>query len=661
LYQGTGEKMNTKMLVSRLVVSLVLGVTFLIQPLQSGRASKQSLDSNLAQTYQSVIIQPTANLVTSEDGLSDTFSISLSSQPLSPVKVSFSSSNTNEGLVSPSEVTLNKGNWNKPQTVTVTGVDDAVIDGPVEYSIITGPAASSDPSYNNLDPLDVQVTNLDNDTILANDDSDVTDEDTPVTTNVLANDVYIASSVTLTILVNPSHGSVQITVDNHVTYSPDPDFNGLDSYEYQICSSPGDCSSAIVTISILAVNDPPAPVDDIAVTESGVPILIPVLSNDSDLDGDALQLQGFDSTSLYGGTIARDDNQTPDDLSDDRLIYTSASTFAGDDLFKYWVNDGNLTVDANVDITVNATPQMLVANDDSYSLPRNTTLSIDVINGVLQNDSLVTGSTLTCTLVSGVSYGVLTLNLDGSFTYTPDTDYVGEDSFVYQTEISGIVSNPANVILSVTNGRPVANDDYYTTEPEQALQVNPPGVLANDSDPENEPLAIVLEKPPDYGTLNIQQDGSFYYQPEPGFSGIATFTYYVDDGEKTSKSAQVQIDVADRVIPTLQWVAPVTSEERYDIDGGLVRLEAEANDNIAVAAVHFFRWDPELEQYVDIATVTQSPYEYYIDSWVLSPAWNQIFARAYDSYGNGSIREFIWIYKVVSYTHRLYLPVIHTQ
>jgi hypothetical protein len=653
--------MNTKMLVSRLVVSMVLGVTFLIQPLRPGRASNLSLDSNLAQTYQSVIIQPTANLVTSEDGLSDTFSISLSSQPLSPVKVSFSSSNTNEGLVSPNEVTLNKGNWNKPQTVTVTGVDDAVIDGPVVYSIITGPAVSSDPGYNNLDPLDVQVTNLDNDTILANDDSDVTNEDTPVTTNVLANDVFIATSVTLAIQVNPSYGSIQITVDNQIAYSPDLDFNGLDSYEYQICSSPAPCSSATVTISILAVNDPPEPVDDSAVTETGAPVLIPVLSNDSDLDGDVLQLQGFDSTSLYGGTIVRDDNQTPGDLSDDRLIYTSASTFAGDDLFKYWVNDGNLTVDANVDITVNATPQMLVANDDSYSLPRNTTLSIDSTNGVLQNDSLVAGTDLTCTLVSGVSNGVLALNLDGSFTYTPNTDYVGEDSFVYQTGIDGLVSNPANVILSVTNGRPVANDDYYTTEPEQALQVDPPGVLANDSDPENETLAIVLEKPPDYGTLNIKQDGSFSYQPEPGFSGIATFTYYVDDGEKTSKSAQVQIDVADRVIPTVQWIAPVGSEERYDVNGGLVRLEAEADDNIAVAAVHFFRWDPGLEQYVDIATVAQSPYEYYIDTWFLSPAWNQIFVRAYDSYGNGSLREFIWIYKVVSYNHRFYLPVIHTQ
>jgi hypothetical protein len=653
--------MNTKMLVSRLVVSMVLGVTFLIQPLQSGSASKQSLDSNLAQTYQSVIIQPTADLVTSEDGLSDTFSISLSSKPLSPVKVSFSSSNTNEGLVSPSEVTLNKGNWNKPQTVTVTGVDDAVIDGPVVYSIITDPAVSSDPGYNNLDPLDVQVTNLDNDTILARDDSDVTNEDTPVTTNVLANDIFIATSVTLAIQVNPSHGSVQITLDNQIAYSPDPDFNGLDSYEYQICTSPATCSSATVTISILAINDPPEPVDDSAVTETSAPVLIPVLSNDSDLDGDILQLQGFDSTSLYGGAIVRDDNQTPGDLSDDRLIYTSASTFVGNDLFKYWVNDGNLTVEANVDVTVNATPQMLVANDDSYNLPRNTTLSVDSTNGVLQNDSLVAGTNLTCTLVSGVSNGVLALNLDGSFTYTPTTDYVGEDSFVYQTGVGGLVSNPANVILSVTNGRPVANDDYYTTEPEQALQVDPPGVLANDSDPENEPLAIVLEKPPDYGTLNIQQDGSFYYQPEPGFSGIATFTYYVDDGEKTSKSAQVQIDVADRVIPTVQWIAPVASEERYDADGGLVRLEAEADDNIAVAAVHFFRWDPELERYVDIASVTQSPYEYYIDTWVLSPAWNQIFARAYDNYGNGSLREFIWIYKRVSYNHRFYLPAIHMQ
>jgi len=652
--------MNTKMLVSELIVSMVLGVTVLKQPLP-GRAARLPVDPNLVQVSQSVIIQPTTNLVTSEDGLSDTFNISLSSQPSSPVKIGFSSSDTSEGLVSPSEVTLNKGNWNKPQTVTVTGVDDALIDGPVVYTIFTGPATSSDPAYNNLDPQDVQVTNLDNDTTRANSDSDVTNEDTPVTTNVLANDIYIAATVTLDIETGPSHGSAQVTADNRILYSPDLNFNGPDSYTYQVCSSTSDCASAGVSLSILAVNDPPEPIDDSAVTDSGAAVSIPVLSNDNDLDGDTLQLQGFDSTSMYGGTIVRDDNQTPDNLSDDWLIYTSASGFSGDDHFKYWVNDGQLTVDANVDVTVNAPAQMLVANDDTYSLPRNTTLSIDSANGVLQNDPLLVGSELTCTLVSGASHGVLALNPDGSFTYTPNTDYVGEDSFIYQSGTDGLVSNPATVILSVTNGRPVANDDFYTAEPGQLLQVDPPGVLANDNDPENESLTIVLEKPPDFGALSIQQDGSFSYQPEQGFTGLATFTYYVDDGEKTSKSAQVQIDVADRVIPSVNWLSPVGTEGRYDVDGGLIRLEAEASDNISVASVHFFRWDPDLEQYIDIATVDQSPYEYYIDTWVLKPAWNQVFVRAYDTYGNGSSREFIWIYLQVSYDYRFYLPVVHTQ
>jgi hypothetical protein len=653
--------MNTKLLVSGLVVSMVMGATFLKHPLQSGRAARLSEDPSLVQVSPSIIIQPTTDLVTSEDGLSDTFDISLSSQPLSPVKVGFSSSDPSEGLVSPNEVTLNKGNWNKPQTVTVTGVDDAVIDGPILYTIFTGPATSSDPAYNNLDPQDVQITNLDNDTTRANGDSDITNEDSPVTTNVLANDVYIAASVTLNIQAGPSYGSTQVSADKRILYSPDPNFNGQDSYTYRICSSASDCSSASVSLTVLAVNDPPEPVDDSAVTDTGVTVSIPVLSNDNDLDGDTLQLQGFDSISLYGGTIVRDDNQTPDNLSDDLLIYTSASAFSGVDRFKYWVNDSQLTVDANVVVTVNAPAQMLVANDDTYSLPRNTTLSIDSANGVLQNDPLVAGSTLTCTLVTGVSQGVLVLNPDGSFTYTPNADYVGEDSFVYQSGAAGLVSNPATVILSVTNGRPVANDDYYTAEPGQLLQVDPPGVLANDNDPENETLAIILEKPPDFGVLNLQQDGSFSYQPEPGFTGLVTFNYYVDDGEKASKSAQVQIDVADRVSPTVNWVAPVGTEGRYDSDGGLIRLEAEASDNVAVAAVNFFRWDPILERYIDIATVEKSPYVYYIDTWVLKPAWNQIFVRAYDTYGNVSAREFIWVYLQVSYDYRFYLPAVHTQ
>jgi hypothetical protein len=104
------------------------------------------------------------NVVTTEAGGADTFGVFLNTQPTADVTINLSSSNTGEGTVSPTSLTFNSGNWNVPQTVTVTGVDDSIDDGDVAYTIITSAATSGDPIYNGYDPLDVSAVNVDNDT-----------------------------------------------------------------------------------------------------------------------------------------------------------------------------------------------------------------------------------------------------------------------------------------------------------------------------------------------------------------------------------------------------------------------------------------------------------------------------------------------------------------
>ncbi len=101
---------------------------------------------------------------TTEAGGSATFTVRLNSQPTAPVNLGLSSSNTGEGTVAPTSLTFTASNWSVTQTVTVTGVDDTVDDGDVAYTIITASATSSDGLYNGLNPPDVAVTNLDNDT-----------------------------------------------------------------------------------------------------------------------------------------------------------------------------------------------------------------------------------------------------------------------------------------------------------------------------------------------------------------------------------------------------------------------------------------------------------------------------------------------------------------
>ncbi len=111
-----------------------------------------------------ITVNPTVGLITTEAGGTATFTIVLTSQPGSSVTIGLSSSDTTEGTVSPASLTFTSGNWSVEQTVTVTGVDDLIVDGNIPYQVITTPASSSDPNYNGLNAANVSVTNQDNDT-----------------------------------------------------------------------------------------------------------------------------------------------------------------------------------------------------------------------------------------------------------------------------------------------------------------------------------------------------------------------------------------------------------------------------------------------------------------------------------------------------------------
>ena len=110
-----------------------------------------------------VLVSPLTGLETTEAGHSDTFQIELASQPTASVTITLVSSNENEGTVAPAGVTFTPSDWNTPQTVTVTGQDDAAQDNDVTYSVVLQPATSSDSAYDGLDADDVTVVNLDND------------------------------------------------------------------------------------------------------------------------------------------------------------------------------------------------------------------------------------------------------------------------------------------------------------------------------------------------------------------------------------------------------------------------------------------------------------------------------------------------------------------
>lgn len=110
-----------------------------------------------------ITVTPTSGLQTTESGGQASFTVVLNTLPTANVTIGISSSDTTEGTVSPASLVFTTGNWSTPQTVTVTGVEDVLVDGNIAYSIVTAPASSGDGDYNNLNAADVSVTNLDND------------------------------------------------------------------------------------------------------------------------------------------------------------------------------------------------------------------------------------------------------------------------------------------------------------------------------------------------------------------------------------------------------------------------------------------------------------------------------------------------------------------
>jgi hypothetical protein len=134
-----------------------------VTPTQSTPMGTFDLSVEMPAPPAGIVVFPTADLVTSESGRTATFSIVLTSPPTADVTIAVASDTPTEGTASPASVRFTSTNWRTPQTITVTGVDDQVSDGPREYTIVTSPAVSKDGRYSGLDADDVDVTNLDDD------------------------------------------------------------------------------------------------------------------------------------------------------------------------------------------------------------------------------------------------------------------------------------------------------------------------------------------------------------------------------------------------------------------------------------------------------------------------------------------------------------------
>jgi hypothetical protein len=380
------------------------------------------------------------------------------------------------------------------------------------------------------DTATVRITiNPVNDAPVAVNDSTSRDEDTPVSIDVLANDNDVdGDSLTVSSVSALSNGSAVIETDGTITYTPDANFCGNDSFTYMISDGNGGSDTATVTVDVTCVNDPPVANDDSASTDEDTAVTIDVLANDTDVDGDTLTVNSL-SNPANGTAVVN---------ADHTVTYSPDADFNGSDSFTYTASDGKGGTDtATVIITVNAVNDPPLAADDSVTTEEDTPVNI----AVLTNDSDVDGDNLAVSSVSTPMNGTAVIETDGTITYTPAANFNGSDSFTYSISDGNGGTDTATVFITVTpvNDPPEAFDDSESTDEDTPVNI---AVLANDTDVDSDTLSVESLTQPSNGSVT-NNGADVTYTPDADFNGSDSFTYTISDGNGGTDSATVIITV----------------------------------------------------------------------------------------------------------------------
>jgi VCBS repeat-containing protein len=376
-----------------------------------------------------------------------------------------------------------------------------------------------------------------NDDPTANAQSITTDEDTSKAITLTGDDVD-GDTLTFSIVSGPSKGQLSGTGAS-LTYTPQANYNGPDSFTYKVDDGALESSVATVSITVDAVNDTPKAKNDTAEADEDTATVINVLAGDSDVDGDAL--------SVVRGSLSDPANGSVEVITSGndqgKILYTPDLNYNGPDSFTYRASDGTANSDpATVSVNVRAINDDPEAEDDLYATDEDTPLTINASNGVLSNDSDTDSDVLEAEVISGPTNGMLTLHPDGSFTYTPNANFNGVDSFTYKAvdPSNGEASATVTVTIHAKNDAPVAGDDPASTDEDTATVID---VLANDSDVDSANLTAAVADEPANGELTPNANGSFTYTPNANYNGSDSFTYRANDGTSNSAAATVSINI----------------------------------------------------------------------------------------------------------------------
>jgi VCBS repeat-containing protein len=348
---------------------------------------------------------------------------------------------------------------------------------------------------------------------------------------------------------SPAHGSVSFDQDaGTFVYTPSANYHGDDSFTVVVTDNHGATTEQVVSVTVNSVNDNPVPTNDVASTAEDTAVTFDVLANDSDVDGDALAVTAINGTAITVGNPMAITGGSISLGADGQLTYTPTANFNGTPSFSYTVSDGQGgTATATANLTVNAVNDAPVSAGGSGSTDED-----NALNASLPGATDVDGDSVGYALDTQAAHGTAMVNADGTFTYTPNSNFNGSDSFKFTVSDGHGGSNTYSydVTVNPVNDGPTAANDVASTNEDTAVTFD---VRTNDSDVDGDSLAVTkingnaisVGNPVAItgGSISLGADGQLTYTPTANFNGTPSFSYTISDGHGGTATATVNLTV----------------------------------------------------------------------------------------------------------------------
>jgi len=422
--------------------------------------------------------------------------------------------------------------------------------------------ASDGSLLSNLASVTITVNASNDQPVAANQASSVSEDGSVVLTlSATDND---ASSLTYSLLTNPSQGTLSGTGSTR-TYTPDPNYNGQDSFTWKANDGTTDSNTATYTLTVTPENDAPVASSQTVTVVEDTPTSISLSA--TDIDGDSLTYEIV--TSPANGTVTG---------TGAIRTYSPDTNYAGPDSFTFKANDGLLDSSVvTVDITVSVVSDPPTADTITVSTLEDTSAAITL------SGSDGDGDPLTFSVLAGPFNGSLT-GTPPHLTYLPNPNYNGSDLFSYQAHdgLSASASVPVTITITAVNDAPVAESQSVSVGEDESLAVT---LVA--SDVEGSPLTWTILTQPDNGSLTGTPP-SLSYAPNLHFSGTDSFTFKVNDGALDSGVETLEINVVEiNDLPFADAGGPYVVDE-----GSALPLNGAACSDLDGAIIEW-SWDCE--------------------------------------------------------------------